>query len=109
MLQQFIGDPLRPVVATCDTTRMAAGEPGLPRQFRWREQTVEVLELVRSWRETGACRSGGSDRYLRKHWYEITTTLGTMTIYFERQARGGPKSARWWLYSVRAANDACRL
>ncbi|MDB5306359.1 MAG: putative cytosolic protein [Gemmataceae bacterium] len=106
MDEQFVGDPLIPVVATCDPARMAAGEPGLPRRFLWRDQDVEVTAALRSWRETGPCWAGSGERYVRKHWYEIVTTLGTMKVYFDRQARGGPKAARWWLFSVRPADTS---
>ena len=30
MSERFIGEDIKPVVATMDTSRMAAGEPGLP-------------------------------------------------------------------------------
>ena len=78
---------------------MAMGEPGLPREFFWRGRTLRILEVRRRWKETGPCRHGSGERYVRKHWYEVVTDAdGVMKIYFERQPRGGPKSARWWLY-----------
>jgi phosphoribosylglycinamide formyltransferase-1 len=103
MAQQFISEAITPVTATADTGRMAAGEPGLPSRFTWRGQTVEVAEVLRSWRETGPCRSGSPETYVRKHWYEVLTGSGAvMTLYFERQPRVRSKrTARWWLYSVR--------
>src|SRR4051794_18350785 len=98
-MERFIGDDITPVLATCDTSRMAAGEPCLPREFLWRGRTVEVVAVLRSWRETGPCSHGSSDRYVRTHWYEVATADdGTLKIYFERQARRGEKGSRWRLF-----------
>jgi len=107
MAEQFVSEAIRPVVATCDTSRMAAGEPGLPRAFLWRGQTIEIAELMRSWRETGPCRNGSGESYVRKHWYEVVTSSGSrMKIYFERQARTrGTRGQRWWLFSVEEADE----
>jgi len=81
---------------------MAIGEPGLPGEFLWRGRTVRIVEVLRSWKETGPCRHGSGEQYVRKHWYEVVTASdGVMKIYFERQPRGGRKSARWWIYSRR--------
>ncbi len=33
MHERFVSEAITPVVATVDTSRMTAGEPGLPRQF----------------------------------------------------------------------------
>jgi hypothetical protein len=107
MPEKFISEAIEPVVATFDTSRMAAGEPGLPREFKWRGRTIKVAVVQRSWRETGKCRHGSPEQYVRKHWYEIaTTTRDTMKIYCDRQARGGRRDARWWLFSVSAGEDA---
>ena len=98
---RFISEALTPVATTCDTSRMAAGEPGLPEQFRWRGGTIDVAAVLGAWRETGPCRHGSGERYARKHWYEIQTPgKATMKIYFERQARGSRKAPRWWLFSI---------
>jgi phosphoribosylglycinamide formyltransferase-1 len=103
---QFIGDPLKPDAATIDASRMAIGEPGLPGKFHWRDQTIEVQSVVRSWRETGPCSHGSDERYVQKHWYELITDHGNMRVYFERKPRGGSVKMRWWLYSIQATN--CR-
>ena len=42
MTEEFISEAIQPVAATLDTSRMAAGEPGLPRQFRWRSEIVSI-------------------------------------------------------------------
>ncbi len=107
MLERFVSEAIKPVVATCDTARMAAGEPGLPKEFIWRGQTIKVAALLRTWRETGRCRHGGPELYVRKHWFEVVTTShGPMKIYFDRQPRDRRKGGRWWLFSVRGLQEA---
>lgn len=100
MTGEFVGDPLTPRAGTFDPDRMAAGEPGVPASFGWRGEEVRVRAVVRNWKETAACTHGSGERYVNKHWYELATDRGTMTVYFERRARRGPRSARWWLYSI---------
>lgn len=101
MAERFVSEAVTPVLATCDTSRMAVGEPCLPREFVWRGQTVEVAAVLRSWRETGRCHHGSPELYARKHWYEVATVAhGTMKIYFDRQPRRGHKEGRWWLFSI---------
>ncbi|MEJ2690380.1 MAG: DUF6504 family protein, partial [Deltaproteobacteria bacterium] len=72
------------------------------RQFVWRGRTIEIKAVLRCWRESGKCRHGSPEMYVRKHWYEVATVAdGTMTIYFDRHPRRGRKEARWWLFSIR--------
>jgi len=106
MTDEFIGDPLKPDATTFDPDRMSAGEPGLPRRFFWRGEPLEVQSVQRSWKETGPCSHGSDERYVNKHWYELSTDHGTMKVYFERKTRGGANGARWWLFSRRAENGA---
>jgi hypothetical protein len=102
MKEQFIAEAIRPVAATFDPARMGRGEPGLPDEFVWRGRTVRIVEVRRQWKETGPCRHGSGERYVRRHWYEVATAEdGVMKIYFERQPRGGRPSARWWLFTRR--------
>ncbi len=101
MPERFVSEAIQPVVAPYDTARMSTGEPGLPQEFVWRDRTIKVAAVLRTWRETGKCRHGSPELYVRKHWYEVTTADGdTMKIYFERKSRGGAKGARWWLFSL---------
>lgn len=101
MSERFVGEDLSPVVATCDTARMAVGEPGLPREFLWRGRTVEIVDVLRTWHETGRCSHGSPEQYMRKHWFEVVTTPdGTLKIYFERQPGRGGKGSRWRLFSI---------
>lgn len=102
MPERFVDEAITPVVATADTARMAAGEPGVPRAFVWQGRRVDVVAVLRSWRETGRCHHGSPEMYVRKHWYEVETAAdGIMKIYFERQQRRGKKGPRWWLFSIR--------
>lgn len=106
MGEKFVGEAVFPVASTCDTSRMAVGEPGLPREFIWRGRRIEVAAVRRTWRETGTCRHGSPERYVRKHWFEvITTTRDIMKIYFERQPRRGKRGPRWWLFSIREPEE----
>ena len=101
MPEQFIGAAIQPVVETLHAGRMGAGEPGLPRQFRWRRRTIQIAQVLRTWRETGPCRHGSGEAYVRKHWFDVRTDSGeTMKIYFERQPRSRNSKARWWLFTV---------
>jgi len=103
---RFVSEPIKPVTETCDTGRMAIGEPGLPRQFVWRGRVVEIVAVLRSWRKTGKCRHGSLEMYVRKHWYEVETVAdGIAKIYFDRQPRRGSKAARWWLFSLQGVKD----
>jgi Family of unknown function (DUF6504) len=98
---RFVGEAITPVAGTCDTARMAIGEPGLPREFMWRDRVITIAAVLRSWHATGRCHSGSPEMYVRRHWYHVaTTSAGTMKIYFDRQSRGGRRAARWWLFSI---------
>lgn len=101
MTEQFVSAAIQPVVETLDAVRMSTGEPGLPRRFRWRGRTIQVAQVLRTWRETGPCRHGSGEAYVRKHWFEVLTDSGeTMKIYFERQRRSRNNTARWWLFTI---------
>ena len=103
MSEEFVSEPIMPVAGTFDTTGMTRGEPGVPGRFVWREKEYAVLDVLETWKESGPCRSGGSEKYLRKHWFKVRTDNGLeMTMYFERQARTKRQSKkRWWLYTIK--------
>ena len=106
MAEQFISAAIQPVAATFDAARMSTGEPGLPRQFRWRSQSIRIARVLRTWRETGPCRHGSGESYVRKHWFEVLTDSGdTMKIYFERQPRSRKNRDRWWLFTIDTAEN----
>ena len=102
MTEEFVSEAIKPVPGAMDVSGMLRGEPGLPKRFVWREQEYVVAEVLERWKESSPCRSGGRERYLRKHWFRIRTTTGDeMKIYFERQPRSGREAkSRWWLYTV---------
>lgn len=105
--ERFVGEAIEPLADTFDTSRMAMGEPGLPRAFLWRGETLEIAAVLSTWRETGPCRHGSRELYVRKHWFEVATRSGVnLKLYFDRQPRGARRSARWWLFSTRVPDGS---
>ena len=107
MSTTFVSEPIIPEDASFSVSSMAGGAPGLPASFSWRKRSIPVLEVREAWKQSGACRHGSGERYVRKHWFRIRTTEDReMTIYFERQAQSRSR-ARWRLYSfeTRPANE----
>ncbi len=105
--ESFVSEPIEPRPGSFDATSMARGEPGLPAAFTWRGAEYTVARVLESWRSYGR-EPGGTETYLRKHWYRIETTTGeVMTLYFDRQPRRGrtPAKGRWTLYAWRAAES----
>jgi hypothetical protein len=102
MNERFVSEVITPVKGTFDTKTMSRGEPGLPSRFYWGKKEYTVAEVVQNWKEVTPCKSGGKEKYVRKHWYKIVTTDGMiMKIYFERKSLPkGQAKKRWWLYSV---------
>ncbi|MCU0599205.1 MAG: DUF6504 family protein [Desulfobacterales bacterium] len=99
--EEFISEAIKPATDMLDTNRMAGGEPGIPLEFTWRGKNIRVLDVKQCWKETGPCRHGSGERYVRKHWFEVVTESdGIMKIYFERQPKGRRKSGRWRLFTV---------
>jgi len=103
--REFVCEGLTPAAGTGDAAGMARGEPGLPTRFTWREREYRLAGVIRQWKSSGPCRSGGSEMYLRRHWYEILTDPPmVMTIYCDRQAKNRKRpKARWWVYTVEPA------
>lgn len=94
-MRRFVGRPLEPD-GDALLAPSANGEPPLPAAFRWDEGTIAVIAIRRSWRST---KSDRGDVYLKRHWFEIETSEGSLAqIYFDREARRG--QAHWWLYAV---------
>jgi phosphoribosylglycinamide formyltransferase-1 len=101
MKETFIGEGITPEDMSFSVSPMAMGKPGLPRQFSWKGRGFSVIEVLEEWKESGACRHGSGERYVRKHWFRVRTTENLeMKIYFERQGRSSGGS-RWRLYSIR--------
>jgi hypothetical protein len=102
MSEEFVSQPLKPVKGTFDTAAMTRGEPGLPKGFIWNDKEYIVAEVLEVWKETGPCKTGADEMYLRKHWFRFRTTDKIeMTVYFERQSRSKSQNkSRWWLYTI---------
>ena len=98
--EEFISELLSPA-ADPDPVRMSRGEPGLPASFLWRKQEFRVVEVLKTWKETGPCSHGSGEIYLRKHCYQLRMHDGSLwSVYFERQARSARETKhRWWLYT----------
>jgi len=100
--EQFVCEELTPEPGSFDAAGMARGEPGLPQRFTWRGVQYRVAGMIKQWKTSSPCRNGGSEMYLRRHWYQVLTEpRATMTVYCDRQAknRKHPKS-RWYVYSA---------
>ena len=101
MKETFIGAAIVPEDMSFSVSPMAIGKPGLPRTFSWQGKKFAVTEVLEEWKESGNCRHGSGERYVRKHWFRVRTTEDLeMKIYFERQARSSGGS-RWRLFSIR--------
>jgi len=108
--QRFVSEPIKPGAATADPNAMAVGGPGLPQEFTWRGETLGIAAVLRTWRETGPCKHGSSESYVRKHWFEVMTASNQRAkIYFERQPRGRNRTERWWLFSIEDTKDKTHL
>ena len=76
-------------------------------RFIWRRREFAIAAIIAKWRETGPCRHGSGERYLRKHWFHIRTADGIeMKLYFERSARLPGARRSWRLYTATVAGKA---
>jgi len=99
MPRHFVSQPLQPIGASFDPAPMSHGEPSLPTAFAWKEDTLAIRSLLRTWRST---RTDRGDVYLARHWFEFECEDGRRAVaYFERQARRD--APRWWLYTIEDA------
>jgi hypothetical protein len=91
----FVGKAVLPEGAL-DIAVLSRGAPSLPRAFLFRDDRIEVRNILRTWRST---KNDRGDDYLKKHWFEFETQDNRIAVvYFDRAAR---KSApRWWLYTL---------
>ena len=74
--ESFISEPIKPGSGSFASAAMARGEPGLPAAFTWRGREYAVAQVLESWKSTGGDSWGGTERYVRKHWYRVRTTTG---------------------------------
>jgi hypothetical protein len=108
MKERFISEAIEPLPEDFDFSQSAAGEPAIPRRFQWRSETLELVEVTRRGKSTSPCTHGSSERYVRRHWYDIITGDGRrLRIYFDRQAGSSRRrKRRWWIYSQFEADGA---
>ena len=111
MAEQFVSEPIKPITEVVAARSFEIGAPLLPAQFIWRGRILCAREILEQWKETSPCKHGSGELYVRKHWFRLRTEEGEeLKIYFERQPRASRSSAknspRWWLFSLRAAEDA---
>ena len=101
MPDEFISEAIKPDPASFDTRYMSVGAPGLPREFFWRQETVKVIDVLKTWKTTGSCHHGSKEQYVRRHWFQVKTQRhGTMKIYFDKGTYGKRKEMGWFIYSV---------
>lgn len=100
-MSTFVGESITPIFGE-GARAPGPGEPIVPPGFIWRKTEYRIECVLKTWRESGPCRHGSSERYVRKHWYRIRTTDGReMEIYFERRVRSSnERKKRWWVFSV---------
>jgi hypothetical protein len=105
---RFVSAEFTPVAGTGRAAAMARGEPGLPARFTWRDEEYRVVGVIKTWKSSGPCRSGGGEVYLRRHWYRIVTEPhAVMNVYCERQARLAKRpKARWFIYTMERDVDS---
>lgn len=99
--EEFVSEPIVPLIGAVDTRAMGRGEPGLPSGFRWRSGEFRIAAELQRWKES-APEGGSGEVYLRRHVYRLQMDDGSIwTVYFTRQApRGGSPRRRWFLYCV---------
>jgi hypothetical protein len=97
---RFISEPIEPLAGSADPSAMARGEPGLPRQFIWREQMYHIEQILEAWKHSQPeGHRPGNERYLKRHYWRVRTSAGDMmTLYCLRTARRGTQ--RWFLYTI---------
>jgi len=92
----FVSEAIAPVGTVHEDTGPSDREPALSGAFRWRDETLEIASVERTWRST---KDDRGDTYLKRHWFEAKLHDGrTAVIYFDRAARRG--TPNWWLYTI---------
>ena len=93
--------PIVPEPGSFLARAMARGEPGIPRRFVCCGRRYEVAEVLGpAERETGPCRNGSGERYVRRHVTRVRTTAGEVLLLSGSRGAGGP---RWVLRAVEAS------
>ncbi len=94
-MRRFISRPIAPA-GDAFVTPATGSEPPVPAAFTWEGRTLNVNQVVRTWRSIKGDRG---DNYLKRHWFELETAEGhRIEVYFDREARRG--APQWWLYTI---------
>jgi hypothetical protein len=96
-MQKFIDEPVEVQLA---------GDPPIPKAFRYRGEDFPVLKLVRTWSDWhfGAGAKTRNWRTRRhRNYYRVLTASGEFDLYLDRGVAGEP---RWILYQQVAAAEA---
>jgi hypothetical protein len=109
VVDEFVSETITPHKGAFDTAAMAAGEPGLPNRFTWRDASYEIVERLESWKQSGPEKGSlHGERYLRRHYFRLRMSDASVwTVYFTRQpTSGGSGRSRWFLYGVETKDQA---
>jgi len=105
---EFISQVVVPWAGSFEASVMARGEPGLPEGFDWQGQRYRILQRLEQWKESSreGGRAGG-ELYLRRHWYRLRMSDGSLwTVYCLRQAPQGKAARRRWVLYERRDHGA---
>lgn len=95
LMRKFISRALV-VAGTGFLTPTGGSEPPVPCAFLWDGRTLQITEVLRTWRSTKTDRG---DVYLKRHWYELRTDTGAkLEVYYDRESPVG--ASAWWLYTI---------
>ncbi|MGB8267957.1 MAG: DUF6504 family protein [Candidatus Velthaea sp.] len=96
MTAQFVSEPIVAEADAFDPRAISAGEPALPPAFVWRERSLRVAAVRKTWR---SLKEDRGEMYLKRHYFELELADGAVAVvYFQRQAKRG--AARWFLYTI---------
>lgn len=99
----FVSETIESLEGGFHADRMAMGEPGVPRFFRWRKEAWEVAQVLDGGREFGDCTHGSGERYVRRHVYRVRMVHGPVfQLAFQRtfgKARA-TRRGRWRIVGI---------
>jgi phosphoribosylglycinamide formyltransferase-1 len=102
-MSTFVSETIEPLEGGFDAARMAMGEPGVPRFFRWRKEVWEVVQVLDGARQFGDCAHGSGERYVRRHVYRCRMAHGPVfRLAFQRSFGRGhfARKGRWRLVEI---------
>ncbi len=100
----FVSETIEPLRGEFDASRMAMGEPGVPRRFRWRKEVWEDVQVLGDGtRQFGDCAHGGGERYVRRHVYRCRMAHGPVFHLAFQRSFGRAKftrAGRWRIVQI---------